>query len=255
MSDQNVEKSKEVSEKVSEPKSEARKKLADVIREALKNPDGTIKEPQEVLSAHPEFKKSERHLYNIHRKLKEGGLIVKGEKADVKISEPSIPKELLEKPKLEEEKPKVEPEKLAPEVIERLERISGKAIDRLLNTMDKALDISTDLGITKEETSDTGFLVMALMTKYLTKGKESDIEMTSGLHFGSIIIEKLVAWKVKKQKEKEKKEQEAKEKPKPIEPPQEAKETKTNEPEKPKPLSIDDTMKNLPEWAKKEKEV
>jgi hypothetical protein len=224
---------------------------AEFKAELEKNPE---LKPREFLKLKPEWRKHRQLVYKIFKRIQEAG------KPEAKAIEPEpeitvskeqpieLPKELEEEEKPPSEKSEKEAG-LEPDVQARLEKIAGKAMDRLLGLADKAMKLHEKAGMPKEDLEDSGFLILALLTKYSPQIGAYQVETVAGLHFGSLIADKIMTWRLKKTEEEEAR-KEAEEKAKKSKP--EAKEEKSEEAEKlstpKKPRTKEEA--GTPEWAK-----
>ncbi len=90
----------------------------------------------------------------------------------------------------------------------RLRDIAGRSISRIFDVVFKELLDLTKIGLTKQESDDTNFLVLLMVVKYMkVEVREYMLEFTASLHFGSLGLKVLVAW-LKKRAEEKKKEEE-----------------------------------------------
>ena len=148
-------------------------------------------------------------------------------------SEFEVPEEFTEEPT---EVPQVErPEEIVEEEAEEEEEellndIGKRAIKRLFGlAIDEGLGLGEEYGLTDQESKDTQFLAMLLIAKYaMIEIRENILEITSGLHFGSVGLKLLVAW-IKKRREEAKEREEEEERRKEQEKPAPKEPAKTEE--------------------------
>ena len=214
---------------------------AEIRAELEKNPE---LKPKDFLKLKPEYRKCSKRVlvYRIFKRIKEAG------KPEAEAVEPepeiTVSKEQpIEFPNVEEAKGA---EGLEPDVQARLERIAGKAMDRLLGLMDKAMKLHEKAGMAKEDLEDSGFLIMAMLTKYAPTLGSYQVETVAGLHFGSLIIDKIITWKLKRAEE-EAKEKKEKSESQPQPSPEPSK-SELSTPKKPRTKE----EAGIPAWAKGE---
>ena len=144
------------------------------------------------------------------------------EEAEIIIEEPAegeafeVPSEFIgekeepaevEKPKeeivIEEEAKEAEEERL-------LRDISKRAIKRFFGVaIEEGLGLGKQFGLNDQEAEDSEVLLMLFVAKYaMVEVKENLLEITGGLHFGSIGLRLLVGWIKKRREEAKKKEKE-----------------------------------------------
>ena len=146
------------------------------------------------------------------------------------VEEPEfeVPEEFIEKEKAEEVPVEAEEEIVIEEEAEEeeeqrlLRAISKRAIKRLFGlAIEEGFGLGKEYGLTDQEAEDTEVLAMLLIAKYaMIEIKENLLEITSGLHFGSVGLKLLVAW-IKKRREEGKRKKEEEERRKPAPEPEE----------------------------------
>ena len=180
------------------------------------------------------------------------------EEAEIIIEEPAegeafeVPSEFIgEKEKPVEEAPVeeeivIEEEAKEAEEERLLRDISKRAIKRFFGVaIEEGLGLGKQFGLNDQEAEDSEILLMLFVAKYaMIEVKENLLEITGGLHFGSIGLRLLVGW-IKKRREEAKK----KEKEKPVEKPAEV--PAEEKPAEEKPLT---TEKEAREDAEAERE-
>ena len=135
---------------------------------------------------------------------------------EAEVIEEEVPEEAEFEPPTEEEEREAPAEEVPAEVIEeeeaeeerRLREIGGRALARLFDVAIEDVLNLEKAGLSRQESDDTHFLALLMIAKYLkVEVKEYMLEVTSGLHFGSIGLRLLVKWIKKKRAEKKREEE------------------------------------------------
>ena len=115
--------------------------------------------------------------------------------------EEAVEKEVV----IEEEEKEAEEERL-------LRDISKRAIKRFFGVaIEEGLGLGKEFGLNDQEAEDSEILLMLFVAKYaMIEVRENLLEVTGGLHFGSIGLKLLVGWIKKRRAESKKKEEEEK---------------------------------------------